>query len=299
MALNWIFVRRRFKAALKNLTLTDPQVIAGFGKSSGVAASLNRHYWDESDGAKNRLVVGSWGKNTAIRPPTDIDQLHVMPVSVYHDFNRKQGNIQSQLLQEVKNVLLNSYGQTNMRGDGQVVVVSFNSITIEVVPAFPAQGGGYLTCDTNSGGSWKHIYPEAEIEILAANDQTYNGNLRKLTKLLKRWKRECNVPIKSFHIEQLVKEYLDLSGYSKQDEFWFDWLIRDALGYMVGRAGQSFWMPGSNLELIQLGDEWKPRAETAHARAIKACQYEYDNMEVSAGLEWQKLFGSMIPTSVE
>jgi hypothetical protein len=299
MTLKWKFVRQRFKMGLSNLALTDGQVIDGFGKSAGVAASLNRHYWDESDGSKNRMVVGSWGKNTAIRPPTDIDQLHILPVSVFHDFNSKQGNVQSQLLQEVKNVLLDTYGQTNMRGDGQVVVVSFNSITIEIVPAFPAQGEGFLTCDTNSGGSWKHIYPEGEIEILVANDDAYNGNLRKLTKLLKRWKRECNVPIKSFHIEHLVKECLDLSPHPKQDEFWFDWLIRDVLAYMVGRAGQSFWMPGSSFELIQLGEDWKSRAETAHDRAIKACQYEHDNMEVSAGLEWQKLFGSIIPTSVD
>lgn len=101
MALNWIFVRRRFKAALKNLALTDAQIDDGIGKSSGVAASLNRHYCDESDGNINKLIVGSWGKNTAIRPPTDIDQLHILPVSVCHDFNRKQGNVQSQLLQEV------------------------------------------------------------------------------------------------------------------------------------------------------------------------------------------------------
>jgi hypothetical protein len=123
--------------------------------------------------------------------------------------------------------------------------------------------------------------------------------MEQLTKLLKRWKRECNVPIKSFHIEHLVKECLDLSPHPKQDEFWFDWLIRDVLAYMVGRAGQSFWMPGSSFELIQLGEDWKSRAETAHDRAIKACQYEHDNMEVSAGLEWQKLFGSIIPTSVD
>lgn len=299
MTLRWKFVRRRFTLGLSNLALTDTQFTDGFGKSTGVAASLNRHYWDDSDGSNNRMVVGSWAKKTTIRPPTDVDQLHILPDSVYHDFKRKQGNVQSQLLQEVKNVLLNTYSQTNMRGDGQVVVVSFNSITIEIVPAFHAQGGGFLTCDTNSGGSWKHIYPEAEIEILGAKDDAYNGNLRKLTKLLKRWKRECNVPIKSFHIEQLVKECLDLSSYSKRDEFWFDWLIRDVLAYMIGRAGQSFCMPGSNHELIQLGDDWKSRAETAYGRAVKACEYEQGNMEESAGHEWQNLFGIIIPTSVE
>ncbi len=295
---NWSFVRKRFKAALSNLALTDTQLDDGHAKSCGIATSLNRHYWHEADGDIHKLIVGSWGKGTAIRPPTDIDQLCILPTSVFDDYNLRRGNAQSQLLQEVKGVLGKTYSQTDMRGDGQVVVVSFNSITIEVVPAFHAEGGGFLTCDTNNGGSWKHIFPEAEIGSLGMNDDFYNGNLRKLTKLLKRWKRECNVPIKSFHIEQLVKECLDLSAYSKQDEFWFDWLLRDVFSYMIGRAGQSFLMPGSNFELIQLGDAWKSRAETAHGRVIKACEYERDDMEVSAGLEWQKLFGSIIPTSV-
>ncbi len=297
---HWRYVRPRFRSALSNLALTDAQIADGFGKSRGVAASLNRHYWDSSDGDANKLIVGSWGKGTAIRPPTDIDQFCILPNEVFHDFNLRQGNVQSQLLQAVRNVLLGSYPQTNMRGDGQVVVVSFNSVTIEVVPAFHAQGGGYLTCDTNNGGSWKQVFPIGEMEILSANDNNYGGNLRKLTKLLKRWKRECEVPIKSFHIEQLVRECLDQSTYSRQDEYYFDWLIRDVLAYMIGRVGQSFWMPGSNtLEMIQLGDAWQSKTETAHRRAVKACGYEYDNMEVSAGLEWQKLFGSVIPTSVD
>ena len=51
-------------------------------------------------------------------------------------------------------------------------------------------------------------------------------------------------------------------------------------------------------EVILLGDEWLSRADTAYQRALKACDYEFDNQEQSAGEEWQKIFGAMIPQVV-
>lgn len=53
-------------------------------------------------------------------------------------------------------------------------------------------------------------------------------------------------------------------------------------------------MPGT-FEMIWLGDGWKSRAETARDRAIKACGFESTGQPNSAGIEWQKLFGSDIP----
>ena len=100
--------------------------------------SLQRAYYDQSNDNPPGFIVGSWGKGTAIRPPTDVDIFFELPVEVYHRINSNSGNVQSQLLQEVRNHLLRTYPQTTMRGDGQVVTVGFNSIAVEVV--WPAAG---------------------------------------------------------------------------------------------------------------------------------------------------------------
>jgi hypothetical protein len=294
----WAYVRQRFEGLLENLRITADQAEDGETKHKGVVAALNRTYWGHSDGILNRLLIGSWGKTTRVRPPRDVDLLFIPPIDVYHQFNQRAGNRQSQLLQHVAAALRASYPQTTIRGDGQVVVIGFNTYGIEVAPAFRANGGGFLICDTNDGGRWKHVDPEGEIAALDAADRQFNGNVRKLTRILKQWQRHCDVPIKSFQLEALVKEFLPAKTYGKSNEFWFDWLVRDAFAYMIARANGGFFMPGCALEWVTLGDAWVNKAQTAYDRALKACAYEYDNHDILAGDEWQKIFGTMIPLTV-
>jgi len=293
----WYYVRPRFKKLLENLKITEDQAKDGWTKHNGIVSCLNRAYWKCGDETAHRMLIGSWGKSTRVRPPRDIDILFVLPIEVYWRFQQRTGNRQSQLLQEVKSCLQATYPQTNMRGDGQVVVVPFNTYKVEVAPVFPRQGGGYLVWDTNDGGRYKHVDPRAEIAALHASDAALNGNVRKLTRILKQWQRHCNLPIKSFQIEALMMELLPHLSYGGNDEFWFDWLVRDAFGYMIGRANGWFTMPVTG-EVIWLGDEWLSRALTAHARALKACEYEDGNWETLAGDEWQKIFGTMIPMTI-
>ena len=294
----WLFVRKRFTSVLGNLNLTDIQIADGIGKAGGVVSALNAAFWGEEDNAKNSFFVGSWGKGTAIRPPSDVDIFFILPVAVFYDFDARANNKQSQLLQHVKSKIVDRYGQTDIRGDGQVVVVGFNSIVIEVVPAFKLNGGGYYICDTNDGGRWKAVDADQELISMSSEDDRHLGNVRKLTRILKQWKRCCNVPIKGFHIEQLVKEALGASTYSYRDEYWFDWLIRDMFAHMLSRVGGGFYMPGDKDEWISLGSEWKAKAEAAYNIALQACHYEINDMNVSAGLEWQKILGNMVPVEV-
>lgn len=293
----WYYVRPRFEALLENLTITEDQTNDGHTKHRGIVSCLNRAYWNSSDGAAHQILIGSWGKRTRVRPPRDVDILFVLPVEVYWRFQQRSGNRQSQLLQEVKSRLQTTYPQTDVRGDGQVVVVPFNSCKVEVAPAFPCQEGGYLVCDTHEGGRYKWVHPESEIAALHGADTLLNGNVRKLTRILKQWQRHCNVPIKSFQIEALVMELLPRLRYGGAHEFWFDWLVRGVLGHMISRANGWFTMPTTG-EVIQLGNTWLSKASSAHGRALKACVYEDGNWETLAGDEWQEIFGTMIPTRI-
>jgi hypothetical protein len=153
-------------------------------------------------------------------------------------------------------------------------MIPFGTYQVEVAPAFHRQGGGYLVCDTNFGGRYKHVDPDAELADLSAVDARYNGNLRKLTRALKQWQRYCNVPIKSFHLEAAIKGLLPRVMYGGNEEFWFDWLVRDAFAHLIGCANGSFVMPGTG-ERIAVGGQWLSRAQSAYQRAAAACGYEY------------------------
>jgi hypothetical protein len=76
------------------------------------------------------------------------------------------------------------------------------------------------------------------------------------------------------------------------------WAQTGTPAHMIARANGGFWMSGCAVEWITLGDAWLSKAQTAHYRALKACEYEYDNYEVLAGSEWQKIFGTMISLTV-
>ena len=293
----WWYVRRRFELLLDELNLTTEQANDGETKCRGVLSCLDRDYWSGSDATAHGALIGSWGKRTRVRPPRDIDMFFVLPVEVYWRFQRRIGNRQSQLLQEVKAVLRETYPSTNIRGDGQVVVVPFNTFRIEVVPAFPLESGGYLICDTNDGGRYKRVDPSAEIAALDIADKRLNGNIRKLTRILKQWQRNCGAAIEPFQLEALLKELLPRISYGAKSEFWFDWLVRDAFAYMIHRANGWIAVPGM-AGTIFLGDEWLGRARSAYAIALHACQYEYHNFEALAGEEWRKIFGRMTPVMI-
>jgi hypothetical protein len=151
----WIAVRQRFEQFDKGLALTSFQQSDGWRKRGGVVGCLNRHYYGSASETDNSFMIGSWGKGTAMRPPRDVDLYFVLPAAVYHRFVGYIWNRQSALLAELKGVLEETYPDTDMRGDGQVVVVRFESFSVEVVPAFLLTNGHYWICRTENGRSYK------------------------------------------------------------------------------------------------------------------------------------------------
>jgi Second Messenger Oligonucleotide or Dinucleotide Synthetase domain len=293
----WIAVTSRFNRFFQALQPTGAEVEDATNKQLSIRKSLHREYWDETTDNPFGFVVGSWGKRTAIRPPTDIDIFMQLPLDDYHRFNNYAGNGQSALLQEVKSVLESTYWQTQMRGDGQVCVVAFNSITVEVVPVFKYDDQSWVMPDTHDGGSWKTVNPASEVASLDYTDLVASSNGRKLVQMLKAWKYNCNVPIKSFILELITSEFLRNYEYRNKDFFYFDWFVRDFFRFLLSRKNTLIWAPNS-ATFVSLGDEWESRAISARERSVNACEYEHKDMVVHAGEEWQKIFGETIPVIV-
>ncbi|WP_188261981.1 SMODS domain-containing nucleotidyltransferase [Azospirillum tabaci] len=293
----WIAVRQRFEALAANLKLTDAQIADGRTKHEGITQCLNIWYWNSISTSSNRILAGSWGKSTRMRPPRDIDMLFVLPSEVYYRFENRGGNKQSQLLQEVKGVLASKYPSTTMRGDGQVVVVAFTTFTVEVVPAFELQNGQFLICDTNGNGQYKLTDTKADIANMSNCNTASKGDLRHLIKMMKCWQAECNVPLRSFQIELLAIEFMAAWPHKGNGYFYHDFMVRDFFYYIIQRANGYVIVPGTG-ELIWLGDAWLSRAQSGYARACRAADYEKADDTITAGDEWQKIFGYYIPRYV-
>lgn len=293
----WVAVRERFQRFHEELNLSTDDYHDGIGKAVRVTQALERAYNGKVTDEPPLLIVGSWGKGTQVRPSGDIDIMVEFDWSVYTRFEERAGNKQSQFLQEVKLFLLGAYPQTDIRGDGQVVVVGFNSIIVEVVPVFKLACGQFLMPDTNNGGRWKTVDPGAQISIIESVDARTNGNTRALTKMIKLWKREKKVDIKSFILELLVAEFMGAYINAGCSYLWYDYFVRDFFRFLISQAWRRFSVPGT-YDLIDIGADWLPKAEAALQAAVKACDWEYYDYDVTAGQEWQTIFGNRIQTHV-
>lgn len=175
-------------------------------------------------------------------------------------------------------------------------MVQFTTAPVEVIPAFAFDNGQFCICDTNDGGAYRLSDPSAELAALGVSDTANGGATRRLVRILKQWQRHCDVPIKSFQLEQVAIEFLRQWTYSR-DLFWIDWMIRDVFAYLLSRENSFLLMPGTYTQ-VALGNAWAPKARTAYATADRAFYLERDNQDGQAGQEWQSLFGPMIPMFV-
>lgn len=285
-------VDKRFNTFLKNITLTQNQLEDAKTKYDGVCKKLHDYYYSNTPyTGSTKLLIGSYGKNTNIRPPRDVDVMFIMPYEKFEQYNSHEGNAQSQLLQDIRSILLEKYPDVNIRGDGQVVVLPFEGgHNIELVPAWLLNNGKYYIPDTHEGGTWKTVDPKDEIKNIQDSDDRSNGNTRNLIRMIKAWQLECNVPIKSLAIELRAVNFLNNYQYYDKSAVYYDWMIRDYFAELLKHVNNTCKMPGLD-EKIDYGDEWKSKAESALSRAIKACEYESKKDEYNATLEWKKIFG--------
>lgn len=288
----WNYVIPHFNQFLGELELKAPEIIDATSKSERVAKSLfTKYYPDQTFNPNCYVKAGSFGKGTAARPRTDVDLLFVLPRADYYRVEQLSGNKQSQLLQEVKRALLITYPTTDIRGDGPVVEVPFDTYNFEVVPVFWCDDGTYLTAHTSEGGSWRYTNPVGEFKWLQTVDGSSLGKATHLIKMLKVWKRECSVDIKSICVETLAILFVDQWIYKDRTVFYYDWMVRDFFAYMLlftnGRI-----RPAGIIEWIELGDVWQSKCQSASSRALRACEYEFADQDALAAMEWQKIFGS-------
>lgn len=147
-----------------------------------ITKAVNIKFWDSYSETAHSRYVGSYGRGTAINT-SDLDVLIELPDEEYDHFTSLTGNGPSRLLQTVKDAIIEAYPKTDVKGDGQVVVVKFSDgMKFEILPAFQhANGftgwdGTYLYPDTHMGGNWMTTNPKAEQDAMADKNSYYGSN---------------------------------------------------------------------------------------------------------------------------
>ena len=270
-----------FNQFLENIMLTSNQREDAKKKYDGVCAKLHDHYYTTKYSGCTKLLIGSYGKKTNIRPARDIDVIFIMPPDKYDQYADNQSNGQSQLLQDIKRILEEKYHDTPIKAFGKVVVIEFSDTQhqVELLPAWENDDGTFTIANSENGGSWEHWDPRSEIKkIKDSNGRT--GRTRFLIRMVKKWTENCTAKIKSYQIENRVVDYFATNTFSEKE---YPALVHDFFDYF---------------HQIASDQELKSHLETALNRSKKACEFE-DNGELdNAAGEWRKIFGDDFPASV-
>ncbi len=148
-----------------------------------ITSAVNREFWGINSEQLHSFFVGSYGRGTAI-DTSDLDILVELPTIEFNRYNYCNGNGQSRLLQAVRFALINTYPNSDIRADGQIIKINFtDSIKFEILPAFKNENSyynsekTYIYPDSNMGGNWKSTNPKKEQSTMKEKNKGSNGLL--------------------------------------------------------------------------------------------------------------------------
>jgi hypothetical protein len=248
---------------------------------------------------EDSFLSGSYSRNTLIAPlaEADIDVFIVLDNKYFYHYDSGQNGGQAGLLDQLKRTLRRTYTRTpDISRNGQAVTIRFEDFSVDVVPAFRRQGGGFLIPNSVTR-SWLETDPEKHIEIFAAANKAHNGNLIPMIKMIKAWNRRISKHFRSFHLEVLalaIYNNVTISNYWSGMRYFLDKgreLIKvknpDPAGY------------GDDVGKYIIGqaqiDEAIGKFHSDYERALKAEQVADRGDMVNALDMWQKVFAAPFP----
>ena len=263
-----------------------------------IAKKLNKNYYNlDSDKTSHMYIVGSVGRETAIKGVSDLDILFDLPVEVFKRFDAYKEKKQSSLLQEVKNILKERYPNTDISGDGQVVVIKFNKYTVELVPGFKQSDDRFKYPDTNNGGSWKYTDPLPEISESKKTAEDTDNNFKYIANMLRAWKNKQGFKFGGLLIDTITYNFLNektdyrnigFDSYLDMTKALFEY-IKDL------NKDQSYWYAlGSNQQVYNCDNgKFITKAEKAYKK-IK--DLTANSSDVNKKL--RQVFGTQFPKKV-
>ena len=220
---------------LSSLELTD--------KQSELAALRNNNLRDRlkqksSAEIKKTLLIGSYERDTQIRPritdhwALDVDALAILELSTKNiDTYFKNNDGGEKLLENFYQALYGFQG-LEVEKDTPAITVKWMSqkMKVEIVPAFEAQGGGFLIPNYHwwHGYKWIVTNPLEDAKLLSKANINSGGELKPFIKSLKCWNRKEDKILTSFGIEALAFKTVGgtFNGFLPELQSFFETLLQ-------------------------------------------------------------------------
>ncbi|MFI1293077.1 hypothetical protein ACH4VM_32320 [Streptomyces sp. NPDC020792] len=290
MALTVAAAFNEFNEIIKPTQATRDKV---YERRDNVAKVLRDAFPSSSDvDYRSTKIIGSLGRNTAIRPVSDIDlltHLHVDPDL----WSRKYSANSTEFLYRVRRTLNATSTVEKIGARGQAVRLFYaDGLEVDVAAVVKYNTGGYGIPD--GSGGWLRTDPVKHEEHLNKINGRVDGDLKKIIRFVKQWNKAHSSHLGSFHLEMLVART-------------FEWSLgndsRDALEefFRRNRNNLSVQDPASYSGDLSSGMTWlaqgaaRAAMENAYTRAVAANKAEvYGNHKEAIRL-WRIILGSNFP----
>lgn len=283
-----------FDALLENLKVGETSTTIA-ARRDEITKALNKDFRSVEGSTANRLMVGSYGRHTAIRGVSDLDMIYVLPAGLRSNYSSETGP--RRMLNRVRKDLTARYPNTGIRVDQCVVRVQFtsNKFKFEVQPAFENSDGSFDYPDTKAK-SWKVTKPRAEITATkGCNDRT-STNMRHLARMARAWKDTNGVAMGGLLIDTLVHRFFSTtSEYDDKGSLWFDLMVRDFFEFLMNEPDKDYYLALGSNQRVNVKKRFHPKAKKAYNRCLDAIEKAG---KASANKKWREVFGPAVPLQV-
>ncbi|MFX0203355.1 MAG: hypothetical protein ACFFCW_45210 [Candidatus Hodarchaeota archaeon] len=247
------------------------------------------------------FFTGSYSRKTIIRPIDDID-LYVRIHYGQHAKDRPPIHI----LSLMRGALHRRYPNTKININLPCIVISFLGYKFEIVPAVGYEDNDDLyEIPAPRGRGWIQCYPNIPDKWISSSNQANNEMFIPLIKVLKQWRRNKAVPLKSFHLEMLTEmvfNNLEITDYPTAVYAWMHYVsqwIKENNKPFVLEPGKSDifvdqYLYENPFKLIQVRKKIDQGVKLAH----RAFGFWRDGKEARARFVWKVMFGDKFPLPI-
>lgn len=280
-----------FDALLQNLKVGETASTVA-SRRDEITKALNKDFRSKDGCTDYQLMIGSFGRHTAIKGVSDLDMIFILPPGIRSDYDGDTGP--RRMLERVRDDLTARYPNTSVRVDQCVVRVQFasNAFKFEVQPAFETVDGSFDYPDTKAE-DWKVTKPREEIAATKECNDLTSKNMRHLARMARAWKNQNGVSMGGLLIDTLVHRFFSqTSDYDSAGAGSFDLMARDFFEFLKDEPDKEYYLALGSNQRVKVKARFQPKAKKAYNRCLEAIA---DEGKASANVKWCEVFGNAVP----
>lgn len=232
-----------------------------------VLSHLNSYFYESKSPHENGRIFGSYVRGTALPMQSAVDLLYVLPQSLFSYLDRNFAESDARLFELIQQIFKGSQWSVEKASTyDNFYVRNMQPYPVKIWPVIDRLANDYLLLSSLAKRNTETFNPFA-IEKAYANEVIVsNGNLLFLSRSVRLWALENQVPLSGFMIDCFAFHFIANSLYRKFAQIYHDCLLRDFFNYLANiEPTQNSWqIPETQNFVYRNGLHFEKQAETAY-----------------------------------